>query len=376
VARKLGKELSESEITGILRALGFGVGESSPGLLTVTVPTWRATKDISLKDDLVEEIGRIVGYGEIVPAAPLVASVVPPSNPMRLYLRRVRRQIADQGFTEVYNYSFITAADAKRFQLDLSEHIGVRNPIASELTHLRRSLLPGLFKSILDNVRHFPEFRLFEIGNELHPVAGGLPDEIPHLGAVLYAAHAGEQTFFEMKRVAECLLPGARLTADTQPAVYAHPQRSAFVFLDGAGVGRLFELHPSLLAAEGIEGRTVVLDIDLRASLELIQKKQFRYTPPRRYPTSGFDLSIVTPSRKPVGEIEDLLRKFAGESLASLEFVRQYEGPPLAEGEKSVSYHLEIGALDHTLTTEELSAAFNGIVEGMKKAGFGVRGAT
>ncbi|HEY7210792.1 MAG TPA: phenylalanine--tRNA ligase subunit beta, partial [Bryobacteraceae bacterium] len=136
VARKLGKELSESEITGILRALGFGVGESSPGLLTVTVPTWRATKDISLKDDLVEEIGRMIGYGEIVPAAPLVASVVPPSNPMRLYLRRVRRQIADQGFTEVYNYSFITAADAKRFQLDLSEHIGVRNPIASELTHL------------------------------------------------------------------------------------------------------------------------------------------------------------------------------------------------------------------------------------------------
>ena len=115
VVRKLGKQLSEEEVSRILGALGFGITAPSPGVLSVTVPSWRATKDISLKDDLVEEVGRMVGYNEITPVAPLVASVVPPSNPMRAYLRKLRRIIADQGFSEVYNYSFTTANVRKDF---------------------------------------------------------------------------------------------------------------------------------------------------------------------------------------------------------------------------------------------------------------------
>ncbi len=99
VTRKLGKELSENTVTGILQALGFHTSVTASGVLTVTVPSWRATKDIGLKDDLVEEVGRMVGYQEIVPAAPRVACTVPPANPMRLYLRQVRNQLAAQGFT-------------------------------------------------------------------------------------------------------------------------------------------------------------------------------------------------------------------------------------------------------------------------------------
>jgi len=172
VSRKLGKDVSQQEVTRILEALGFQSRETTPGLLTVTVPSWRATKDISLKDDLVEEVGRMVGYGEITPAAPLVASVPPFENPMRMYLRSVRTQLRDQGFTETYNYSFIAEADVKRFGMDIRDHVEVRNPIASELTHLRRSLLPGIYRNIVSNVRHYPEFRIFEIGSEIHPGEG------------------------------------------------------------------------------------------------------------------------------------------------------------------------------------------------------------
>ncbi len=141
-------------------------------VLTVTVPTWRATKDISIRDDLVEEIGRMVGYEEITPAAPLVASVVPPSDPMRQYLRQIRAELVSQGFTEVYNYSFVNEEHAGRFLLEAKDHIAIKNPIASEFTHLRRSLLPGVFRNIVYNVRHFREFRLFEIGKEIHPSPG------------------------------------------------------------------------------------------------------------------------------------------------------------------------------------------------------------
>ncbi|MBV9085073.1 MAG: phenylalanine--tRNA ligase subunit beta [Acidobacteriaceae bacterium] len=373
VSCKLGKHVTRPHVTEILEALGFGVSETGQGMLTVTVPTWRATKDISLKDDLVEEIGRIIGYDQITPAAPLIASTVPPDNPMRGYLRQIRSQIASQGFTEVYNYSFVNETDVKRFSLNIDEHVAVRNPIASELTHLRRSLLPGLFNSIVVNVRNFQEFRLFEIGSEIHPRAGGeLPREIAHLAAVLYNAHGDEQDFFELKRVVECLFPDARLTPAPAKA-YEHPTRTAEIAWSGVTIGRIFELHPSLLHGVGIEGRAVLFDVDLEAAAAGAASRIKQYRPVRRYPTSGFDLSIVTGMRVPVARIEDDLRKLAGEGLAEIHFVRQYAGPPLDAGQKSVSYHIEVGAFDHTLTADEVAAIRGRIIDGMRQLGYDLR---
>ncbi len=373
-SRKLGKEVSQEEIVRILAALGFGVEQSSGGPLKVTVPTWRATKDISAKADLVEEIGRMIGYAEITPKPPFVASIVPPANPMRAYLRRVRAQLAAQGFTEVHNYSFLNEAELRRFGFDVAEHLGVRNPIAAELTHLRRSLLPGIFKNIAGNLRNFSEFRLFEIGNEIHPGHDGeLPDERTHAVTAIYGAHADEQDFFELKRVVECVFPSARLSATTALA-YEHPTRTAAILWHGAAIGRLFALHPRLLQQEGIEGRAVLLDVDLKIAQELAASHGVTYQPLRKYPTSGFDLSAVAGLRTPVSDIQDEVTRLAGSDLASVEFVRQYVGPPLSSGQKSVSYHLEVGALDRTLTAEEVASIRNGIVQGMREAGFEIRG--
>ena len=373
VTRKLGKQVSQERVSEILRALGFEAAQTAPGLLTVSVPSWRATKDISLKDDLVEEIGRMVGYEEITPAPPLVASVVPPSNPMRSYLRQVRAQLAAQGFTETYNYSFVNENSVKNFLLPIEDHIAVRNPIASELTHLRRSLLPGLYKNIVDNVRHYSEFRLFEIGAEIHPNREGeLPDEITHAAAAIYGVHANEQDFFELKRVVECVFPSAQLRA-AEARAYEHPARAAEIHWRDSVIGRLFELHPSLLASGGIEGRAVLFDVDLDLAQSLAAERIVKYKPLRRYPTSGFDLSVVTGIRTPVARIQEALTRFAGQKLAMIDFVRQYDGPPLPHGQKSVTYHLEIGALDHTLSTEEAAEIRNRIIDVVRQAGFEFR---
>lgn len=373
VGRKLGKEINEGAILQILTGLGFGVSETAPSLLTVTVPSWRATKDISIKDDLVEEIGRMVGYEEITPAAPLVASVVPPSNPMRAYLRQLRAQLTAQGFTEVYNYSFVNEADAKLFLLEAKDHIAIENPIASELTHLRRSLLPGVFKNVVQNVRHFREFRLFEIGKEVHPAPnGGLPTEVTHSVAALFNAQGDEQDFFELKRVAECVFPSCLLNA-VKARPYEHPTRTAEVRWHDSVIGRLFELHPLLLQQEGIEGRAMLFDVDLETAQRLAESRPVSYTPLRKYPTSGFDLSVVADLKTPVHQIQDELSRFAGPDLAAIDFVRQYAGPPLVEGQKSVSYHIEVGALDRTMTAEEVSQIRNRVIQGMRDLGFDLR---
>lgn len=373
VARKLGKEVSQERVTQILRALGFESAETAPGLLTVTVPSWRATKDISLKDDLVEEIGRMIGYETIRATAPRIESAVPPSTPMRNFLRALRFQLAAQGFTEVYNYSFVNENDIRKFRLPIDDHIAVRNPIASELTHLRLSLLPGLYKNIVSNVRHFPEFRLFEIGHEIHPVSGpDLPKEITHCAAALYNAQGDERDFFELKRVVECVFPGARLTA-REARAYEHPARAAEIRWHGSVIGRLFELHPSLLAGEGMEGRAFLFDVDVDFAEKVAATRVLKYTPLRKYPTSGFDLSVLTALHTPVASIHDALAKLAGASLALIDFIRQYDGPPLPLGQKSVSYHLEVGALDHTMSADEVTEIRNRIMQGMRERGFDFR---
>jgi phenylalanyl-tRNA synthetase beta chain len=373
VSRKLGVEVSRETIYQILQALGFALAETAPGILTVTVPSWRGTKDISLKDDLVEEIGRMIGYDQITPQAPFVASLVPPTNPMRIYLRQVRSQLTAQGFTEVYNYSFLSEADAARFGFHARDLLAVSNPIAAEMTHLRPSLLPGVFKNIVSNVRHYREFRIFEIGMEIHPNAGQpLPDEVPHAVAVIYNALGDEQDFFELKRVLECMLPSACLRA-AEARQYEHPARTGEILWHDVVVGRLFELHPVLLEQEGIEGRAVLFDVDLRAAQKIDAAHIVQYTPPRKYPTSGFDLSVLTGLKTPVAAIQSGLRSLAGSDLALIEFVRQYDGPPLPQGQKSVTYHLEIGAGDHTVTTEEVTQVRNRIMNGMRQRGYDFR---
>jgi phenylalanyl-tRNA synthetase beta chain len=139
-------------------------------------------------------------------------------------------------------------------------------------------------------------------------------------------------------------------------------------------MGRLFELHPSLLADKGIEGRAILFDVDLQLAQHLAATRPTRYVPPRRFPTTGFDLSVVTTLFKPVAQIQEELSNFAGSDLAAIEFIRQYDGPPLEAGQKSVSYHLKIGALDHTMTNEEGAEVRNRIIEGMRGLGYEFRG--
>jgi phenylalanyl-tRNA synthetase beta chain len=349
--RKLGRDIEAREVRSILESLEFGIEEKETGHFLVTIPSWRATKDISIKDDLLEEVGRMLGYQSITPQAPLIESVVPPESPSRLYARGVRNMATAQGFTEVYNYSFVTEDMVRAFYLDVAAHVGVTNPIASDQTLLRSSLLPAIRKNILDNSRHFQSFRLFEIGREIHAHNRDLPEEVPHFAAAMYAREGdGSAALFELKRLAECLMEGcqARL-APARP--FEHPERAAIIAWRGADVGRLFELHPSL----GPKGRASILDLDL-TKMEGLDVRELRYQPLRRFPVSAFDISVAAGLREPSVNIERRLVAAAGSDLVEIEFLREYIGDPLPLDRKSVTYRLTVGAEDRTLTSEEVTA--------------------
>ncbi|MCX6629136.1 MAG: phenylalanine--tRNA ligase subunit beta [Candidatus Solibacter sp.] len=363
--RKMGRATEPSEVRRILRSLAFGVSEAQPGVFSVTVPSWRATKDVDIKDDLVEEVGRMVGYDSITPRAPLLPAAVPPGNAARRFQHDVRNLFVDNGFTEVYNYSFLSEEAARAFGLDPAAHIRVTNPIASNQELMRASLLPGIWKNITGNARHRESFRLFEIGLEIHRREQGLPEEIPHLVAALYDRQDGG--IFELKRVAECLLPGAR-TVPAEARDYEHAARAAEIHWKGAVVGRLFELHPRMVDT----GRAAILDLDLRL-IESLSGERTKYTPIRRYPSSAFDLSVIAPLREQAGKLEGAIAGFAGPLLEAIQFVRQYSGPPLVEGTKSVSFRLTVGSPERTLSSEEIAAIRTTIIERMRDLGYELR---
>jgi len=229
----------------------------------------------------------------------------------------------------------------------------VANPIASDQNLLRSSLLPGIWKNVKDNARHFDTFRLFEIGKEVFPNR-----EIPHFAAALYAKDSGIAGLLELKRLAACLLPGCSARPASEVKPYEHPQRTADIVMDQTVIGRLFEFHPSMV--EG--GRAAVLDLDL-AVLQELQSPTASYKPFRRFPSSAFDLSVIAPARDLIGNVESQLRNYAGTDLISIYFLREFADP---DGTRTLSYRLSVGAPDRTLSSEEVSGIRTRIIEGMR----------
>ncbi len=352
LGRKLGRVVPAAEVREILERLGFAVTAD----FEVTVPSWRATKDVSIADDLVEEVGRMIGYDSIEPKPPAVLSTVPPDFPERTYLRRLRALVASQGFTEVYNYSFLSEEQAASMGFDAAQLLHVLNPIAANQSVLRPSLVPGIYANIVENRKHFHTFRLFEIGKEIHRRTSGLPLEVRHFVAAIYGEEGG---LLELKRVAETLANDVRVSP-APPRLFEHPQRTADVLAGGVLVGRLFELHPNF-----VEGRAAILDLDLHA-LEPHERRASKYVQLRKYPSSGFDLSVSAEPRELAGDLQDKMARFAGPLLESIEYVRQYQ----KSDRKSVTFRFTVGAPDRTLSSDEVSAVRLAVIEGMRGLGY------
>jgi phenylalanyl-tRNA synthetase beta chain len=188
---------------------------------------------------------------------------------------------------------------------------------------------------------------------------------VPHFVAALFAKDDGVAGLLELKRLAECLLPGSDVRPSSQVRSFEHPQRAADVSCDGTVFGRLFEFHPRMVE----QGRAAVLDIDLRTLMDL-HSRAVKYESLRRFPSSHFDLSVVAPARALIADVQGAMRALAGASLLSIEFLRDFRLP---SGERSLSYRLTVGASDRTLSAEEVTATRTAVIDGMKAAGYGLK---
>jgi phenylalanyl-tRNA synthetase beta chain len=395
-AERIGIDFTEEQILTSLEDLGAVVEKTGAGY-SVTAPSWR--NDLETKEDLSEEIARLVGYDKI----PATLPVAPPGRGLtrvQQQRRRLVQSLADAGLTEVMAYPFVSKAANDTFGVPAAgaerKALKLANPISEEHGYLRTSILPGLIEVAKRNhSRGFRDLALFEAGLVFLPgetlgtasipplgakpseevldgLYDGVPDQPLHLAAVLTGhdspaapAHTPRTwdwaDALDIARLAGDVL-GVELVVSQGQHQAFHPGRAAQLALrSGEVLGYAGELHPKLLAAHDMPARSVALELNadalFEAAADVIVARHIS-----SYPVATQDVALVVAADVAADAVQDALREGAGELLEEVSLFDVYAGKGIEEGKKSLAFNLRFRADDRTLTAEEASAARDGAV--------------
>lgn len=346
----LGTTLTATEMKALLEPIGFHSTDQGD-VLHVTVPTWRW--DTETETDIAEEVGRMFGYENIpltVPKGTQAGGLSPYQKDRRL----VRDILVGLGCHETLPMPFLAPGDLSRAALP-EDGVTLSNPLHSEESVLRTSLLPGQLKAIAYNQSHrSDDVRFFEIDHVFLPAPDDqvLPDEREYLAVALAGAEAPAAVAV-LDVLAEALaLPNLQLLP-AEPAGL-HPTRSAEVVIAGRTRGQVGEVDPGVLEAYGVQGRVAWLQLDLGEVLNGPHGNR-RYRPVSKFPSSDVDLAFVVGDDVSAAQVEGTLRKAGGSLLVDLALFDVYRGEGLGSGVRSLTYRLRFQAPDRTLTDRELA---------------------
>lgn len=376
VRTALGKALSDDEIQNILERLDFRVESDLAGeldLYEVTVPSFRATKDITIEQDLVEEIGRIHRYGNIDEAALHFDIVPPPRDERRLLVRQLQDRLAGGArFNENLSYSFIDDSLLEKLgELELP-HVSVINPVNQSESKIRRRVVPSLLPRLEANRRNRTDVRLFEVGKAYEPENGndrGEPRERHLLGLAWAGVRPGKKARFDAARLPQlqaivndlvrargCSAP--EWSSEGEIPAWAHPGKCLFLRLDGTDetVAVVAELEPALAPALGLSGDLdsdvavgeICLDALLAATLS-----GSGYKPLPKFPGIKVDVAVSVSESTTAGELIELIEKAGKKQVAGTELFDLYRGDSIGAGKKSLAFHVLLQSDNKTLTDKD-----------------------
>lgn len=401
--RLLGIEVPRGRAAEILSRLGFDVTERSAAV-TATVPFWRRA-DIALAADLVEEVGRVVGFDAIPAALPAHTVAPPPPLPELRWEHVICDALLAVGATQVVTHTLTSAESMSRLLLDsaqmdpeetysrlvpnaagvyaheaLTLPVILLNPPSRDRSVLRLTLLPSLLDEIARNLRHTEEYlALFEVARTYFRRPADLPYERRTLALALsgrrepvswQSPEPQPYSFYDLKGMVTAILDALgvanwRVVAREHPAL--HPGRAAVIQLPGRDVGFLGELHPEVAERFEIEDWPVqVAELDLDAIFPVASDVHV-FRPIPRLPAARRDIALVVPSELPAGEVLRVVKSAGGDILESARIFDVYAGEPLPADCKSIAVAMEFRAPGHTLAQDE-------VVEGMERIVDAARG--
>ncbi len=356
----LGTDISESRMQAYLRAVGCEVGIDN----SVTPPSWRA--DISIWQDLAEEVARFYGYDNI--PSSLTISKTQGRKTGRQYAEdAVKSALLSMGFDEMLTFSFVGRSDYVKCGLDGGQDfVSLLNPLGEETSVMRTTALPSLLGSLArNNSRRNQEAMLFEIAMTYQPRAGELPDERPKL---VLGGHGGGLDFFALKGCVEKLLEvmrvnGVQYFSRTDHPSF-HPGRCAEVRLGDNALGVFGEIHPEIQQRFDVDKKLYACELDFLSMLEL-SSPEAKYIPLPRYPSVSRDLALVCDESIPAAELIEAVKSSGGKLLRECAVFDVYTGSHIPTGKKSVAFSLLYRADDRTLTDEEVDASIKKVLKAL-----------
>lgn len=382
LARRMGKRIEDADICALLERLGFAVGLEG-GELRATPPSWRSTGDVSLPDDIMEEIARLYGY-ENFEERPITTSFTHAINQRERDLeRRIREYLSFRcGMQEIFTYPWIKDEYLAAIGADKGEMLRLATPPAPDEACVRSTLLPNLVKAVSENLRFFDEFRIYELTqvfldrNYTAPYDGRekLPERKRYLaGAFAGAADTPGVLFRQAKGVIEQMPRFAHMEELSFRQDAKSPWADDTIWLDiCAGETRIGQLallsKKSALAAGIKQARVVLFELDVEC-LRPLPSRTNTYRPIPEYPQVEFDISMLFDEAVKWREIEAIVRgKSGADSLVrDAAFVDEYRGKQVAPGKKSITLRVLFGSDKKTLTSEEIEDAAGSIAKRLRK---------
>lgn len=366
----LGHHIADSDVVEILERLGMTVETTAEGWVAVA-PTWRF--DIAIEQDLVEEVGRIYGYDNIPNQNPTTALKMHDHQEANIPLKRVRDLLVDRGYHEAITYSFVEPEQQKLVVPGVDALI-LPNPISAEMSAMRLGLIQGLLNTVVHNQkRQQPRVRLFEYGLRFIPcdtAENGMRQE-PMLAGVIAGTRSEEHwnidtntvDFFDLKGDVEAILElsandkAYSFVAAKHPAL--HPGQSAAIVVDGKEIGVIGTVHPELERKFGLNGRTIVFEIEWSAINRKVIPEAVALS---KFPANRRDIAVVVDEAVASGDIVNACLEVGGEFLKAAKLFDVYVGKGVEEGKKSLAIALTLQSNERTLEDADIAGAVDAIV--------------
>jgi len=373
----LGTDIPAEDMIGYFKKIDLGYDEATNEIL---VPSWR--QDLLCDADMAEEVARFYGYDKIGTSLPSGESTAGGKS-FKLRMEEKAREIAEFcGFSQAMTYSFESPKVFDKLLIPEDSKwrktVVISNPLGEDYSIMRTLPLNGMLTSLSTNFgRRNKDVRLYEMGNIYLPKQLPLT-ELPEERMQLTFGMYGDGDFFTMKGVIEELLyqTGLRKKAQYDPHAelpFLHPGRKAQIVYDGAVIGYLGEVHPTVAANYAIKERVYIAVIDMP---EIVSRASFdyKYEGITNFPVSSRDLSMVVPKNILVGDIEKVFEENGGKYLENYELFDVYEGEQIEKGFKSVAYSLKFRGKDKNLEESDITGAMDKILSGLKNIGIQLRG--
>ncbi|MFK0573600.1 phenylalanine--tRNA ligase subunit beta [Endozoicomonas sp.] len=373
VTSLLGMTIEDSHIEALLSRLGLGLVSTGDGCWNVSVPSWRF--DISIEEDLIEELGRIYGYNNLPESTPFAELKMKQVDESLVQESDIRRALTARGYQEAVCFSFIAPELHKLFDPE-GEAVALSNPIASDLSVMRTTLLPGLVKTAGYNLnRQQSRVRLFETGLTFVKEGDELRQE-PMLAALITGSRYPESwqgkaesvDFFDLKGDFEAVFDLGQAGNEfvfrkgEHPAI--HPGQCAEIVRAGNVIGHMGALHPSLVKKLDMPGAVYLVELSLKAVTE---GKVTRFASLSKYPEVRRDLALVVEDSVAAGALEQAIRSEAGELLRRVNTFDVYAGKGIEEGCKSLAMSLTLQDPSRTLKDDEVSQLVDRVVARLKQ---------